>query len=102
MRGRKASMGGLLAGIEAPDDRTVVFRFKQPYAPLLYQLDATEAPIIARHVYQGTDPQTNPANGNPVGTGPVQVRLLCEGHRDPPGPEPGATSSRGCPTSMGS
>ena len=69
----KASMGGALAGIDAPDDRTVVFRFKQPYAPLLLQLDATEAPIVARHVYQGTDPQTNPANVNPVGTGPFRA-----------------------------
>ena len=49
-----------------------IFRFKQPYAPLLYQLDATEAPIVAKHVYQGTDPQTNPANGSPVGTGPFK------------------------------
>jgi peptide/nickel transport system substrate-binding protein len=69
----KASMGGALAGIDAPDDRTVVFRFKQPYAPLLLQLDATEAPIVARHVYQGGDPQTNPANVNPVGTGPFKA-----------------------------
>jgi peptide/nickel transport system substrate-binding protein len=68
----RASVGGVLAGIEAPDDRTVVFRFKQPYAPLLLQLDATEAPIVARHIYQGTDPQTNPANANPVGTGPFR------------------------------
>ena len=75
----RASMGGLLAGIEAPDDRTVVFRFKQPYAPLLYQLDATEAPIIARHVYQGTDPQTNPANGNPIGTGPFKFVSYTKG-----------------------
>jgi len=69
----KASMGGALAGIDTPDDRTVVFRFKQPYAPLLLQLDATEAPIVARHVYQGTDAQTNPANVNPVGTGPFKA-----------------------------
>src|SRR5262247_2690088 len=62
----KASMGGALAGIDTPDDRTVVFRFKQPYAPLLFQLDATEAPIVARHVYQSADPQTNPANASPV------------------------------------
>ena len=68
----RASMGAGLAGIDAPDDRTVVFRFKQPYAPLLYQLDATEAPILARHVYQGSDPQTNPANVNPIGTGPFR------------------------------
>jgi len=69
----KASMGGLLAAIETPDDRTVVFRFKQPYAPLVFQLDATEAPIIAKHIYQGTDPQTNPANASPVGTGPFKL-----------------------------
>ena len=75
----RASMGSLLAGIEAPDDRTVVFRFKQPYAPLLYQLDATEAPIISRHVYQGTDPQTNPANSNPVGTGPFKFVSYTKG-----------------------
>lgn len=68
----KASMGRVLAAIETPDERTVVFRFKQPYAPLLLQLDATEAPIVPKHVYQGTDPQTNPANTNPVGTGPFK------------------------------
>jgi peptide/nickel transport system substrate-binding protein len=69
----KASMGGVLAGIDAPDDRTVVFRFKQPYAPLLQQLDATEAPIVARHVYHGGDPQTHPANASPVGTGAFKL-----------------------------
>jgi len=65
----KASLGGVLAGIDAPDDRTVVFRFKQPYAPLLFQLDATEAPILPRHIYQGSDPQTNAANTSPGGRG---------------------------------
>ena len=41
-------------------------------AALLQQLDATEAPIVAKHVYQGSDPQTNPANASPVGTGPFK------------------------------
>src|SRR5215470_7671284 len=72
-------MGAALAGIETPDDRTVVFRFRQPYAPLLYQLDVTEAPIIPRHVYQGTDPQTNPANAVPVGTGPFKFVSYTKG-----------------------
>jgi peptide/nickel transport system substrate-binding protein len=31
----RASIGPALAGIETPDARTVVFRFKAPYAPLL-------------------------------------------------------------------
>ena len=69
----KASMGAVLAAVEAPDDRTVVFRFKQAYSPLLAQLDATEAPIVARHVYQGHDPQTHAANLTPVGTGPFKI-----------------------------
>jgi peptide/nickel transport system substrate-binding protein len=75
----KASMGGALAGIDTPDDRTVVFRFKQPYAPLLLQLDATEAPIVARHVYQGGDPQTSPANVQPIGTGPFKLTSYRKG-----------------------
>jgi peptide/nickel transport system substrate-binding protein len=69
----KASMGGVLAGIDSPDDRTVVFRFKIPYAPLLFQLDVTEAPIVAKHIYQNTDPQTSAANASPVGTGPFKL-----------------------------
>ena len=75
----RASMGAVLAGIDAPDERTVVFRFKQPYAPLLAQLDATEAPILARHVYQGSDPQTNPANVTPIGTGPFRFVSYARG-----------------------
>jgi peptide/nickel transport system substrate-binding protein len=75
----RASMSGVLAGIDTPDIRTVVFRFKQPYAPLLLQLDATEAPIIPRHVYQGSDPQTNPANLQPVGTGPFRFASYRKG-----------------------
>jgi peptide/nickel transport system substrate-binding protein len=75
----RASMGALLAGIETPDDRTVVFRFKQPYAPLLYQLDATEAPIVPRHLYQGSDPQSNPTNSNPIGTGPFKFVSYAKG-----------------------
>lgn len=67
-----ASMSDALAGIDAPDDRTVVFRFTRPYAPLLLQLDATEAPIVPRHVYEGSDPMKNAANVNPVGTGPFR------------------------------
>ncbi len=68
----RASLSPALAGIDAPDDRTVVFRFNRPYAPLLLQLDVTEAPIVAQHIYQGSDPQQNPANSSPVGTGPFR------------------------------
>ncbi|HVM00532.1 MAG TPA: ABC transporter substrate-binding protein [Egibacteraceae bacterium] len=67
-----ASVGQALDAIETPDDHTVEFHFTEPYAPLLLQLDVTEAPIIPAHVYAGTDPEENPANTNPVGTGPFR------------------------------
>ncbi|MDP9072550.1 MAG: ABC transporter substrate-binding protein [Actinomycetota bacterium] len=75
----KASMGPALAAIETPDPRTVVFRFKHPYAPLLQQLDVTEGPIIPKHIYEGSDPNTNPANTNPVGTGPFKFVSYTKG-----------------------
>ena len=67
-----ASVGSTLESIETPDDQTVVFRFSQPYAPFLQQLNVTEAPILPEHIYAGTDPQENPANLAPVGTGPFR------------------------------
>ncbi len=75
----KASMAPALAVIETPDPKTVVFRFKQPYAPLLQQLDVTEAPILPKHLYEGTDPQTNPANSAPVGTGAFKFVSYAKG-----------------------
>ncbi|MEO5826387.1 MAG: ABC transporter substrate-binding protein [Gemmatimonadales bacterium] len=68
----RASLGPVVDSIVAPDDSTVVFHLRQPYAPLLQQLDVVEAPILPRHVYAGTDPQINPANNAPVGTGPFR------------------------------
>ena len=68
----RASVGPVLDSIETPDDLTVVFNFTEPYAPLLGQLDVTEAPIVAQHIYEGSDPQENPANVDPVGTGPFR------------------------------
>lgn len=68
----RASVGPVLDSIETPDDLTVVFNFSEPYAPLLGQLDVTEAPIVAQHIYEGSDPQENPANIEPVGTGPFR------------------------------
>lgn len=65
-----ASVGESLESIETPDDLTVEFRFEEPYAPLLQQLNVTEAPILPKHIYEGTDPQENPANMEPIGTGP--------------------------------
>jgi peptide/nickel transport system substrate-binding protein len=75
----RASVGPALGAIETPDPSTVVFRFKQPYAPLLQQLDVTEAPILPKHKYEGSDPNTNPTNTAPVGTGPFKFVSYTKG-----------------------
>ena len=66
------------ASIDIIDDLTLRFRFKNPYGPLLRQLNVTEAPIIPKHVYDAakvephpTSP-TDPLRNNPVGTGPFK------------------------------
>lgn len=73
----KASLGTAGLTIDAPDPHTVVFNFPQPYAPLLQQLNVTEAPIIPKHVYEScADISTVagcPANKAPIGTGPFKL-----------------------------
>src|SRR5688500_17736257 len=68
----RASLGPALSDVVVVDDSTVELRFRRPYAPLLQQLDVSEAPIIPKHVFAGTDPLRNPANTHPVGTGPYR------------------------------
>lgn len=68
----RASLSPVLASIDVVGDLTVELRFHRPYAPLLQQLDVVEAPILPRHVYEGSDPRRHPANTRPVGTGPFR------------------------------
>ncbi len=68
----KAALEPVLAGIETPDAGTVVFRFKQPYGPLLQRLDVVEASIIPKHIYEGKEVDKDPANLKPIGTGPFR------------------------------
>lgn len=69
----KSGLESVLEGIDAPSPDTVVFRFKQPYGPLLQRLDVVEAPIIAKHIYAGKDIQKDVANNAPIGTGPFKL-----------------------------
>ena len=54
----------------------VVFRFKEPYAPLLQQVNHTDGAVIPKHVFDGKPPPTAaqpwPAGQIPVGTGPFK------------------------------
>ncbi|MGF1552326.1 MAG: ABC transporter substrate-binding protein [Paracoccaceae bacterium] len=58
--------------IEAPDDLTVVFHLKNAFGPFIGLFEPGTAPMIPRHVYEGTDYADNPANNTPIGTGPFE------------------------------
>jgi len=49
---------------------TVVIHLNEPLAAILHYL--SYIPIIPKHIYEGTDLTTNPANQNPIGTGPFK------------------------------
>lgn len=78
--------------LEPKDGLVVQFNFVTPYAPLLRQMNVTEAPIIPQHVYQAcatagtlnaaTCAQNNPGAGDliatnavrPIGSGPFMIK----------------------------
>jgi peptide/nickel transport system substrate-binding protein len=68
---------------EAPDDYTVIFKLKEPYAPFISVLsdDSSGLYIMPKHLYEGTDIKNNPYNKKPVGTGPFKFKEWVKGER---------------------
>ena len=60
--------------IEKVDDLTVKITLKQPFGPLLLSQEVASAPIVPKHIYDGTDYRANPANNTPIGTGPFKFK----------------------------
>lgn len=58
--------------VDTPDPLTAVVRLQKPYAPFLSQMTVFDAPMLPRHLYEGSNIGTNPANQKPVGTGPFK------------------------------
>ena len=56
----------------APDDHTVVFKLREPYAAFLIIFEVTGGTMVPKHIYEGTDIFKNPANEHPIGTGPFK------------------------------
>lgn len=70
---------GRTASIEAPDTQTVVFKLKEPFAPFLWAFELSSAPMMPKHIYEGTDFRNNPANQAPIGTGPFKFKVWEKG-----------------------
>jgi len=79
--GRFRTAFAAIESITAPDPATVVIQLKRPYAPLISLLTVFDAPILPKHVFEGTDPLTNDANQNPIGSGPFRFVEWVRGER---------------------
>ncbi|MDR1795144.1 MAG: ABC transporter substrate-binding protein [Erysipelotrichaceae bacterium] len=65
--------------IECPDDNTVVFNMSSPDAAIIARLAWYGTFIMPKHIYEGTDVSTNPANESPIGTGPFKFSVWEKG-----------------------
>lgn len=65
--------------VDTPDPHTAVIRLSKPAPYLLTALDASESPIVPKHVYEGTDPLTNKNASAPIGTGPFVFKEWVKG-----------------------
>ncbi|MEI4261459.1 ABC transporter substrate-binding protein [Roseovarius sp. D0-M9] len=65
--------------IETPDDHTIVFNLKQPFGPFIGIFETGTAPMIPKHIYEGTDFASNEANNTPIGTGPFKFEEWVKG-----------------------
>ena len=65
--------------VETPDANTFIVYLKEPQSSALEAFDKEIFPLMPKHVYDGTDIPTNPANRAPVGMGPFKFVTWEEG-----------------------
>jgi peptide/nickel transport system substrate-binding protein len=58
--------------VETPDPLTAVLLLTKPAPYILSALASTESQPVPKHLYEGTDPLSNPRNIAPIGTGPFR------------------------------
>lgn len=63
-----------IESITAPDEKTVVFKLKEPFGPFMQIFEVSSMPMVPKHVYEGTDFRSNPTNNTPIGTGAFKFK----------------------------
>ena len=71
---RAQTLFASVAGVETPDESTAIIKLARAAPALLVALDAYDAQIVPKHVYDGKDFGTNPALQAPIGTGPFKFK----------------------------
>jgi peptide/nickel transport system substrate-binding protein len=74
----KAAFGNV-TGVETPHPHKIILRLSAPAPYLLNYINAYGAPVLPKHLYEGTDILNNPYNAKPVGTGPFVFREWVKG-----------------------
>jgi peptide/nickel transport system substrate-binding protein len=59
--------------VDTPDEMTAIIRLSNPHPALLMALTPPLCPILPEHIFGKGDIRENPANMNPVGSGPFKV-----------------------------
>lgn len=63
-------LNNYVASVKALNPTTLEIKLKSPFPPFISMFEAGTMPMMPKHIYDGTDYATNPANQKPVGTGP--------------------------------
>lgn len=74
-----ATAFGVVDTIDLPDDKTVVFNLKYPFAPFMNFLGSFHACILPRHLWEGEDPLDSDYYYNPIGSGPFVLNEYSRG-----------------------
>jgi peptide/nickel transport system substrate-binding protein len=69
-----------VTSVETPDPATVRIKLSEPAPYLIKAFAAAETPIVAKHIYEGTDATTNPNGNAPIGTGPFKFKEWSRGN----------------------
>jgi peptide/nickel transport system substrate-binding protein len=65
--------------VKTPEPLTAIIELSKPAPYLIRALTAAEAPMMPRHIYEGTDPLANPNGNAPIGTGPYKFKEWVRG-----------------------
>jgi peptide/nickel transport system substrate-binding protein len=65
--------------IDTPDPLTAILRLKAPDPAFFPSAFIDGARMLPKHIYEGSDPRTNPANFAPIGTGPFKFKEWVRG-----------------------
>jgi peptide/nickel transport system substrate-binding protein len=68
-----------VSNVKTPDDRTAIIELDKPAPYLIKAFAAAESPMVPRHLYEGSNPISNPNGNAPVGTGPYVFKEWVRG-----------------------